>query len=365
VPGLPETRYADTINGRLAYQIVGYGPVDLLVVHPPICPIDLLWDEPTLVRFMERLSTFSRSIWFDPRGRGASDPLAHVEERFAESASDDMFALVDYLHIEQVAVLGLGGPPAILFAASHPERSKALVLYNTSARFREAPYYPGLSAEFIERWLTTLRRDWGTGATMALRAPSLAGDHRLRRWAARGERLLATADEMDWRTRASMEVDLRAVLPTIQVPTLVLCRSATPTAATVYAPQSRYVATHIPNATLVHLPGDDNLFFAGDTAPLLDAVEEFVTGSLPAHRSDRELATLLFTDVVGSTEHAARLAIGDGGNSSPLTTTWYAPNSKGSGAGRSSRPATASWPRSTGPVEPSGARARFATRCNC
>jgi class 3 adenylate cyclase len=304
VTSLPETRFAETINGRVAYQIVGDGPVDLLVFHQPICPIDLLWDEPTLVRFMERLSTFSRSIWFDPRGRGASDPLRHVEERFAESVSDDMLALVEHLHIEQVAVFGLVAPPAILFAASHPERTKALLLYNTSARYREAPDYPeGGSADVIERWMTTRRHDWGTGAALDDQAPSLAGDDRLRRWFARGERLVATAEEMDWRRRASIEVDLRAVLPTIRVPTVVLCRSAGPIAA-----QTRYVARHIPNAGFVDLPGgDDLLFFAGDTTPLLDAVEQFLTGSLPAHRSDRVLATVMFTDVVGSTDHAARI----------------------------------------------------------
>jgi class 3 adenylate cyclase len=302
VMSFPETRYADTINGRVAYQIVGDGPVDLLVLHPPICPIDLLWDEPTVVRFMERLSTFSRHIWFDPRGRGASDPLPHVEERIAEVMVDDMLALLDFLQIEQVAVLGLEVPTGALFAASHPERTKALVLFNCTARYREAPDYPGLSADFIELVVTTQRRDWGTGRFLDRRAPSLAGDDRLRRWAARGERLLGTADEMNWRSRAAMEVDQRAVLPTIQVPTLMLCRTGVPIAS-----HTRYMARHIPDAKLVELPGHDDLFFAGNTAPLLDAVEEFVTGSLPAHRGDRVLATVLFTDVVGSTEHAARL----------------------------------------------------------
>jgi class 3 adenylate cyclase len=303
VTGLAETVYADTTKGRIAYQIVGDGPVDLLVFHPPLCPVDLMWDEPTLVRFLEGLSAFSRSISFDPRGRGASDPLPHVEDRFTESGSDDMLALVDHLNLEQVAVLGLGAPPAILFAASHPERTKALVLYNTSARYRWAADYPeGGPAEGIERWLAAQRRDWGTGTALTLRAPSLAGDARLRRWFARGERLVGTADEMDWRTRASFESDLRAALPTIGVPTLVLCRHENPV-----APQVRYVAKHIPGTKLADLPGRDDLFFAGDTTPLLDALEEFLTGSLPAHRSDRVLATVLFTDVVGSTEQAARL----------------------------------------------------------
>jgi class 3 adenylate cyclase len=302
VTNLPETRYADTANGQVAYQVVGDGPLDLLVFHPPICPVDLLWDEPMLVRFLERLSTFSRSIWFDPRGRGASDPLPHDEDRFEESSTDDMLGVIDHLGLEQVAVLGLE-TPAFLFAASHPERTKALVLYNTTACYRSAEDYPeGVSAEVLERWLTKLGPTWGTGFSLDLRAPSLAGDARLRRWLARGERLLGTPDEMAWRRRAALEVDLRAILPTVGVPTLVLCRHDTR-----IAPLARYVGRHIPGAKLVEVPGGDQLFFAGDTTPLLDETEEFLTGSLPAHRTDRLLATVLFTDVVGSTEQAARL----------------------------------------------------------
>jgi class 3 adenylate cyclase len=302
VTNLPETRYADTANGQVAYQIIGDGPLDLLAFHPPICPVDLLWDEPMLVRFLERLSTFSRSIWFDPRGRGASDPLPHDEDRFAESSTDDMLGVIDHLGLEQVCMLGLE-TPAFLFAAAHPERTKALVLYNPTARYRWAEDYPqGVSAEVMEHWLTTLRRTWGTGFSLDIRAPSFAGDARLRRWAARGERLVGTPDEMAWRRRAALEVDLRAILPTVGVPTLVLCRHETRT-----APLARYVGQHIPGAKLVELPGADNLFFAGDTTPLLDEIEEFLTGSLPAHRIDRLLATVLFTDVVSSTEQATRL----------------------------------------------------------
>ena len=299
---LPETRYADTANGQVAYQIIGDGPLDLLVFHPPICPVDLLWDEPMVVRFLERLSTFSRSIWFDPRGRGASDPLPHDEDRFEESSTDDMLGVIDHLGLEQVALLGLE-TPAFLFAAAHPERTKALVLYNSTARYRWAEDYPdGASEKTMERWVTTLRRTWGTGYSLDLRAPSLVGDARLRRWLARGERLLGTPDEMDWRRRAALAVDLRAILPTVGVPTLVLCRRETR-----IAPLARYVGQHIPGAKLVEVPGSDQLFFAGDTTPVLDEIEEFLTGSLPAHRSDRLLATVLFTDVVGSTEQAARL----------------------------------------------------------
>jgi class 3 adenylate cyclase len=297
----PETRLADTDVGRIAYQIVGDGGVDLLVAHPFVFPIDLMWDEPRLAQFLGRMSTFSRAIWFDPRGRGASDPVPHEEDRLAESIADDMLALVDHLGCEQVAVLGLGSPAPILFAATHPERTKALVLYNTSARVRPADDYPEGTPRDPE-WRSWLRRDWGTGALLDIAAPSLAGDVRLRRWMARCERLLCTADEMAWRSEANGAVDLRSVLPSVQVPTLVLYRTGAFSAG-----QARYVAERIAEATRVELPGEDGVFFVGDTGALLDAVEEFLTGQLPAHHSDRVLATVLFTDIVGSTEHAAQV----------------------------------------------------------
>ena len=165
VAEVPETRFADTPGGRIAYQVVGDGPIDLLVTHAPIFPIDLMWDEPSLVRFLDRLSTFSRHGWFDPRGRGASDPLPHVEERLAEAGVDDMLALIDHLGLEQVAVTG-DGPPPILFAASHPERTQALVQLNASAR---GAFRRGGSAEtlyikaFSETSQTELLEQFGFG----------------------------------------------------------------------------------------------------------------------------------------------------------------------------------------------------------
>jgi len=125
VAEVPETRFAETSGGYIAYQVVGDGPVDILVAHTAAFPIDLMWEEPSLVRFLDRLSSFCRHVWFDPRGRGASDPLPHVEERFAEAVADDMLAVVDHVGWEQVALVGDIGAPQILFAATHPERTKA------------------------------------------------------------------------------------------------------------------------------------------------------------------------------------------------------------------------------------------------
>jgi class 3 adenylate cyclase/pimeloyl-ACP methyl ester carboxylesterase len=298
VAEVPETRFAETPGGRIAYQVVGDGPIDVLVTHAPMFPIDLMWDEPSLVRFLDRLSTFSRQVWFDPRGRGASDPVPHVEERFDEAIVDDMLALVDHLGREQVALVG-DMRPQILFAASHPERTKALVLLNAGARLvNPSEASPASPAELLDQ----MRRGWGTGASLDRVASSMAGDARLRRWLGRSQRLLCTADEAYWRGGASNAIDMRPALPSVQAPTLFVYRRGLRIAAL-----ARDDAQHVRGAKVVELPGEDFLFFVGDSGPMLDAIEEFLTGQLPARHSDRVLATVLFTDIVGSTEHAARL----------------------------------------------------------
>jgi len=298
VAEVPETRFADTPGGRIAYQVVGDGPIDVLVTHAPVFPIDVMWDEPSLVRFLDRLSSFSHHVWFDPRGRGASDPLPHDEERFAEAIVDDMLALLDHLGWEQVALLG-DVPAQLLFAASHPERTKALVLINAgarSARIREPS--PASPAERLDQ----VRRHWGTGDSLELFAPSAAGDTRLRRWLGRSQRLLCTADEAYWRNEAGLAMDMRPALGLVQAPTLFVFRQGLRRAAF-----ARDAAQHVRGAKVVELAGEDFLFFAGDSGPMLDAVEEFLTGQLPAHHSDRVLATVLFTDIVGSTEFMAQV----------------------------------------------------------
>jgi class 3 adenylate cyclase len=298
VAEVPETNFADTPLGRIAYQVVGDGPIDLLVTHSPVFPIDLMWEEPSLVRFLDRLSSFSRHVWFDPRGRGASDPLPHVEQRFRESFVDDMLALLDHLGWDQVALVG-DVPPQLLFAASHPERTKALVLLNTGARsvsFRE------LSPAALTEFLDQVRRRWGTGASLDHVAPSMAGDARLRRWLGRSQRLLCTADEIYWRSEGAAAVDMRPALGSVQAPTLFVYRQGLRNAALI--PDD---AQHVKGAKVVELLGEDFLFFAGDSGPMLDAIEEFLTGHLPAHHSDRVLATVLYTDMVGSTEFIAKM----------------------------------------------------------
>jgi class 3 adenylate cyclase len=299
VAEVPETHFAETSGGYIAYQVVGDGPVDVLVAHTAAFPIDLMWDEPSLVRFLDRLSSFSRHVWFDPRGRGASDPAPHVEDRLAETIADDMLALVDHLGWAQVAVVG-DIPLPILFAASHPERTKALVLLNTGSRLETRDGFPqGGANELTEQGL----RDWGTGGVWERANPSVAGDAKLRRWLGRSQRLSNSRAEAAWRLPASLAIDLRPALPSVQAPTLFVCRQGLGRVLEL----ARDDAQHISGAKVVEVPGDDRLFFVGDTTPMLDAIEEFLTGHLPAHRSDRVLATVLFTDIVGSTEHAAQM----------------------------------------------------------
>jgi class 3 adenylate cyclase len=298
----PETVYAESAGGRVGYQVVGVGSPDVLVVKPPVLAADLMWEEPRLARFLNGLSSFSRHIWFDPRGTGSSDPIAPVEGRLVESVVDDMIAVLDELGCERAVVLGATNSlPALQFAATHPERTSALVLINPMARFRWAHDYPeGLADEDVEEFLASVRERWGTGDRLSRLAPSVAGDARFVRWYARCERLSMAPQIAYWRVRASYEVDVRHLLGAIGVSTLVMVR-----AGWRGREAARYVADHIDGARYLELPGEDHLFFVGVTGPLLDATEEFVTGRLPRHEVDRVLATVLFTDVVGSTDQVA------------------------------------------------------------
>ncbi len=300
-----ETRWAWSETGWVAYQVVGDGPVTILAYKPTIFPLDLMWEEPALVGFLRGLASFSRTIWFDPRGTGSSDAIEEVDGRLTETAVADMLAVLDDVGVERAVVLGLGVAPPLLFAATHPGRTEALVLYNTSARIGSAHDYPeGTPNEVIERQLQRLATSRGgpSAAGIFVGAPSMVGNDRFEQWCRRSQRLSSSPAHTLWRLRAFFDTDLRAVLPAIRVPTLVCQRNGSPDVRA----QRAYVVERIDGARSVVLPGDDDLFFAGDPGLLLDAIEEFVTGRLPSHETDRVLATVMFTDVVGSTDHAAR-----------------------------------------------------------
>jgi class 3 adenylate cyclase len=296
----PETRYTKSGDVHIAYQVVGDGPIDLVLVPGFVSHVEGWWEEPLCAGFFERLATFSRLLLFDKRGTGLSDRVAHVptlEQRMA-----DVRAVMEAAGSERAAVLGIseGGAMSALFAATYPERTSALVLYGTFAEFRSWVPTP----QHLEHFLRAIDETWGTGQSLPHFAPSVAEDPRFRRWWARHERLGASPGAAMELMRMNSEIDVRHVLPAIHVPTLVLHRTGD---VTVSVEAGRYQAAQIPGARYVELPGVDHLPFVGDREAILNEIEEFLTGVRPAPEPDRVLATVLFTDIVGSTERAARL----------------------------------------------------------
>jgi class 3 adenylate cyclase/pimeloyl-ACP methyl ester carboxylesterase len=253
------------------------------------------------VYFLNRLSSFCRHIWFDPRGTGASERIDPTEWRLAETTVEDMVAVLDAVGSERATLLQCGGVGVhLLLGATHPERTTALVLVNSYARYRRADDFPeGLSDRDVDELLT---RFAVTGPRVEANAPSLVGDARFGRWFDRAVRLMCPPHDHLRRRRSAHEIDLRGVLGSVRAPTLVVCRRDLS-----LAPHSRYLAEHIAGAEYVELPGSDGLPFVGDADAVLDAIEEFVTGQLPAPKADRVLATVLFTDLVESTSRAEQM----------------------------------------------------------
>ena len=298
------TRYLKTPLGRIACRVFGEGPVDVLVRKQLwFPPVDLLGEDPRLVRLLERLSSFCRHVWFDDRGVGASDPIPSEEDRLHEYVVADGLAVLDALAIERAVFLDLSGIAGALFAATHPERTAALVVVDPVARGRRALDYPyGFSEVEADARPGGAEDAWGTETMARLLAPSASGDAAFLAWFSRCMRLSCAPSHAKWSFQAVSDGDLRHVLPAVRVPTLVVSHPAAQRGAA-----SRYVAEHIGGARYVEVPGADALAFTGDPGPLLDSIEEFVTGRLAGPIVDRVLATLLFTDVVGSTETAANL----------------------------------------------------------
>lgn len=302
-----EIRYAVNDGTHIAYTVLGEGPLDMLHTPGIWSNLDLMWEEPRWARYLDRLASFCRLIVFDMRGVGLSDRGSGPSS--LESRMDDMTAVMRAAGSERAVVFGgaQGGATSMLFAATHPERTRALVLYAAEAKTVSSADHPyGRSAEeqreFLDRFITQI----GTGEDLALQGPSGLGDPRFTRWWARFERLVATPTE--YRALASIlgDLDVRAVLPSIQAPTLVLQRVAD---RVVPVGQARYLAESIPDSRLVELAGEDHIPFLGDSDAIIDEVEVFLTGDRPAAAVDRVLSTVLFTDIVGSTERQA--AMGD------------------------------------------------------
>ena len=302
-----DTQYARAADGYVGYRIVGHGPRELLFNTSWATNVDVMWEEPSAARYFDRLGAFARVAVFDKRGSGISDPVPLTQPATLEGWMDDARVVADAAGFGSMFVVGdlEGGPMAMLFAASYPERVRGLILVNTFARFLRAPDYPiGVPLRVAASLADGYETHWGAGDFVELTAPGVADDARFRRWYARYERLSmprrAARVMYEWVQR----FDVRGILPAIQAPALVIQRRSNRYYRPAYG---RYLAEHLANATYVELPGRDAYPFFVHADDVLDEIETFVTGNRPQALSDRRLATVLFTDVVDSTGHASRL----------------------------------------------------------
>lgn len=301
----PETRYAKSGDVNIAYQVVGKGPLDLVLVPGWVSNIDVFWEEPALDRFLTRLSTFSRLILFDKRGTGLSDRVADMPS--LEVRMDDVRAVMDHVGSERAALFGYseGGTMCALFAATFPTRTSALILNGAYARRPWTPDHPwGPTAEQNDALLDQVQREWGGPVRIDVNAPSMAQDERYRQWYARLLRSSASPAAAALLLRMSAEIDIRSLLAAIRVPTLLL-HSVNDRLMDVGT--SRYMAERIGGAKLVELRGIDHIPWGCDADAILDEIEEFLTGVRRGPELDRVLATVLFTDIVGATEKATTL----------------------------------------------------------
>jgi class 3 adenylate cyclase len=297
----PETRYARSGDLHIAYQVFGAGSVDLVLVPGFISNVEETWDNPSAARWLERLGRFARVIAFDKRGTGLSDRAGSVPS--LDERMDDARAVMDAAQSERSVLLDIseGGSLAALFAASHPDRCASLILYGAFAKF--SSWYP--TEEKLAAFYRYVEEKWGTGESVWKYAPSMADDAGFKKIWARHERVGATPAAAKALMQMNQEIDISGVLSLIRVPTLVIHRTQD-TAVSIEA--GRYLAQHIPGARLAEFAGADHLPYIGESADdIADEVQEFVTGSRPDVEPDRVLATVLLTDIVGSTKRASDL----------------------------------------------------------
>ena len=300
----PVTQYAKSGDVHIACQITGSGPLDLIWVPGFMSHLDLMWDEPTYMHMFERLGSFSRLIRFDKRGTGMSDrvSVATLEERM-----DDVRSVMDTVDSAEAAIFGVseGGPMSLLFAATFPERTTALVLYGAFAKRLWSPDYPvGVPELDRQAYLDLISQKWSGQADLSIVAPSMTQDADASERFAQYRRMSASPGAALAIARMNSEIDVRHVLPSIHVPTLILHRVHD---CDVTVENGRYLAANIPGARYVELPEGDHLFSTGDTSVILDEIEEFLTGVRRGPELDRVLTTVLFTDIAGSTERAAEV----------------------------------------------------------
>jgi pimeloyl-ACP methyl ester carboxylesterase len=306
---VPETKYAKSDGIDIAYQSFGTGDVTMVGVPPIVSNIELVWEDTASARYLRRLGSFARWIHFDKRGTGMSD--RSIGNPTLEQRVDDLRAVMDAEGVERAVIGGLseGGPMAAYFAATQPDRVIGLILNGTFARLTRTDGYDiGAGDESFDLVIDAWAAAWGTPETLTVGifCPSKMGDVDYLRWLNRFERTTVTPNGLRAMMYLNKELDIRAVLPSINVPTLVIHRTGD---IAIPVEHGRYLAENIPNARYVELPGIDHLPWFGDADAILDEVEEFVTGYRHEAEADRILATVLFTDIVTSTERAR--AVGD------------------------------------------------------
>ncbi|HEX5875621.1 MAG TPA: alpha/beta fold hydrolase [Pyrinomonadaceae bacterium] len=302
----PETMYARSGDVNIAYQVIGDAPLDLVFVMGWVSHMEYFWREPSFARFLLRLASFSRLILFDKRGTGLSDRVPIDQLPTLEQRMDDVRAVMDAVGSERAALCGVseGGPMCSLFAATYPEKTLALVMIGTYAkRIRDAEYPWGPTAEQREQFFEVMRRQWGGPVGIDERAPSVAHDPEFREWWATYLRMGASPGAAVALTKMNAEIDVRNVLPSIRVPSLVIHRTED---QCLKVEEGRFVAERIPGAKFVEFPGQDHLPFVGDQDAIVDEVEEFLTGVRHHAEPDTVLATVLVVRLVGPKEDVLR-----------------------------------------------------------
>ena len=303
----PETRYAKVGDDRVAYQVLGEGPRDLVFTMGWWASLDLEWEEPAIARFLRRLASFSRVIRFSARGSGLSDPRPQDGHDPLHHWTEDLLAVMHAAGSSTTAIVGItdGGSMALQFAAAYPERTSALVLLNATARWVVAADYPaGYQPEALAGFSGFARKHFGTERFARTQNPSLAQDERTLRWQAKYARAIGSPKAVAENFAIQSERDVRPALSAVEVPTLVMTRR---NCAWASVPQGRYIAEHVNGACFEELPGGDYLPYWETPDLILDHVEEFLTGTRRGGESDRALAAVLFTDIVVSTQRAAEL----------------------------------------------------------
>ena len=301
------THYARLEDGRIAYQVVGAGPRDLVMSAGTYGSIDLDWEDPMVAAMYQRLSEFCRLIRFDRRGSGVSDPLPLDALPPWESFTAEVVAVMDSVGSEQATVMGLfdAGPMAAMFVATKPERAEALILANTSARILRTEDYPiGAPLERAEQAVDEVVETWGTENQAWMQVPSRASDERFRRWFARYTRSIASPTAIKAYLGAMLEADARSILPAVHRPTLVLHRSGY---ALFPVDHGRYLAEQIPDAHFVEIPGSDGPLPWEHADLIVDHIEEFMTGVSKKAEPTRAVLTVFFTDIVKSTERIGQI----------------------------------------------------------